>query len=65
MDINQITKVSTKKCSRCKVIKSTSEFNKNKRRKDGLKYYCKECRKSESDKIKDKERKRKWYCLRG
>lgn len=32
-------------CSKCKQEKPISEFGKNKKRKDGLKVYCKECRK--------------------
>ena len=32
-----------KKCSKCKVIKSKSEFSKRRAYKDGLKYYCKSC----------------------
>lgn len=35
-------------CNKCKQEKSFSEFNKNKRKKDGLQDYCKTC-KSKSD----------------
>lgn len=35
----------TKVCSRCKRELPISEFNKNKRNKDGLQYYCKKCKK--------------------
>ncbi len=37
-----------KRCNKCKQEKSYNEFNKNKRKKDGLQDYCKLC-KSESD----------------
>lgn len=32
-----------KTCNRCKQSKELSEFGKNKRRKDGLQSYCKQC----------------------
>jgi len=32
-----------KRCCRCKKMKPTSEFAKDKRRKDGLKSFCREC----------------------
>jgi len=32
-----------KQCSRCKEVKLTSQFNKNKTKKDGFQYYCKTC----------------------
>jgi len=49
-NINKMTiKVSTTKiCAKCKVSKPLNEFHKHKRNKDGLKYHCKECRKSKS-----------------
>jgi protein-arginine kinase activator protein McsA len=37
-----------KQCNKCKQEKLNIEFNKNKRKKDGLQDYCKSC-KSESD----------------
>lgn len=61
----------TKKCRKCNVVKPTSEFNKNKRHKDGLHSYCKECLKTylkeykekftekDKEKIREKDRKRK------
>jgi hypothetical protein len=39
----------TKVCSKCKQTKSTTEFNKDKHKKDGLNSYCKSC-KAEKDK---------------
>lgn len=33
----------TKVCSKCKELKNTTEFCKNKRMKDGFHYYCKAC----------------------
>jgi len=44
MDINM-----TKVCSKCKQTKSTTEFNKDKHKSDGLNFYCKPC-KAEKDK---------------
>lgn len=35
----------TKKCSRCKQIKSSDEFHKNPTSKDGLNWYCVDCEK--------------------
>ena len=32
-----------KKCSKCKIIKPLTEFNKTKTNKDGLSYLCKDC----------------------
>ena len=37
----------TKVCTKCGLTKLKSEFNKQKSSKDGLAYYCKECRKKE------------------
>lgn len=48
-----------KLCTKCKIEKELSEFNKNKNTKDGLSYYCKSCRKiwkiDNIDKIKKQE----------
>ena len=33
-----------KKCTKCGKVKDTSEFHKNSRNKDGLRYDCKQCR---------------------
>ena len=35
----------TKQCSKCKRVKSVSEFSKDKRYKDNYKNWCKECKK--------------------
>lgn len=35
-----------KTCSKCKVTKETTEFHKNKRKKDGLELFCKTCEKA-------------------
>ena len=40
-----------KVCSKCKVEKDLSEFYKNKLSKDGLDYYCKDCRKKQTANI--------------
>lgn len=58
-----------KKCPRCGKEKNKSEFNKDKRRKDGLSFYCRECirkiYKEWSEKPKNREHKNKdgleWY----
>lgn len=52
---------SVKKCGKCKIEKNFSFFGVDKNRKFGLKSYCNECRKNESDKDKDKIRKKEWY----
>ena len=53
----------TKKCSKCCEIRTTDEFHKNKRNKDGLQVYCKVCRKKTSELNKEilSEYKKKWY----
>jgi len=53
--------IKTKKCSKCKLEKAICCFGHDKNRKYGLKPYCKECRKNESDTNKDKKRKKEWY----
>jgi len=53
--------IKTKKCSKCQNLKSIDEFGVDTKIKDGLKRYCKVCRKNESDKEKDKKRKQDWY----
>lgn len=42
--------MSEKECIRCNQIKDISEFGKNKKKKDGLQVYCKECRRQEGKK---------------
>lgn len=42
--------MSEKKCIRCNQTKNISEFGKNKKKKDGLQVYCKECRRQEGKK---------------
>jgi hypothetical protein len=37
-----------KRCSKCGTPKDVKEFHKNKSCKDGLQWWCKECRKRES-----------------
>jgi len=48
----------TKKCSKCKEEKSVEFFGKDKKRKDGLRLHCNDCRKIES-KIYNKKNKEK------
>jgi hypothetical protein len=52
-----------KKCMSCKLIKTVSEFHKNKSRTDGLQTTCKLCRhyKSQPKKEKRKEYRKEWY----
>lgn len=45
-----------KKCSKCKIEKEYSNFNKNKYNKDGYQYHCKDCRVESRIKNKDKKR---------
>lgn len=54
-------KVKRKKCSKCNEIKLFCEFGVDNNRKSGLKQYCKNCRKNESDENKDRLRKQIWY----
>ncbi len=35
-----------KQCSKCKKQKNESEFSKDSKNKDGLRYYCKDCRRA-------------------
>lgn len=53
--------IKTKKCVKCHDEKFLCDFGFDKKRKDGLKVYCKKCRKNESDSVKDKKRKKDWY----
>ena len=43
-----------KTCNKCGKTKDLSLFNKNKSKKDGFHEWCKECRKKESKKYRDK-----------
>jgi hypothetical protein len=45
-----------KKCNKCNVEKSLSEFNKSKSTKDGLQYKCKECGKKQMKKWREKNK---------
>lgn len=44
-NIKYASKKNDKKCSKCKIVKSLTEFNKSKSRKDGFHNVCKSCRK--------------------
>ena len=46
----------TKTCSKCGMIKSAEEFNKCKTRKDGLHFWCKDCRKKYRDSHKQQKK---------
>ena len=62
MDLKQM-----KRCSRCREIKPLSEFNKNKSKKSGYHYTCKNCmhiyqkRWAEKNKERIKNKNRLWY----
>lgn len=47
-----------KKCSKCKQVKSSKEFNKNRSKADGLHGWCKSCRKQGRIKYYQKNKKR-------
>ncbi len=51
-----------KQCTKCKIEKDFTEFNKNKRTKDGLHSQCKQCKKEYRDKNRDNisEYKKDW-----
>lgn len=63
----------TKKCSKCGVVKLVSEFYKDKRRKDGLYSHCKKCQNAitkaysstEKGKAIHKRQYKKWYDEQG
>ena len=52
-----------KTCSKCKVKKPVSEFNKDKKTKDGLSYECKSCEREyrQANKERMKEYKKEYY----
>ena len=56
-----------KKCSKCNEYKSIELFHKDKNSKDGYKTWCKDCRKLETKKYREKhkekvlEAKKQWY----
>lgn len=52
----------TKECKSCNVIKSLDQFHKDKKSKDGHRFYCKACRKEYSAK-RFKEKKLDYYIL--
>ena len=53
----------TKICNVCKEKKPLVDFNKNKSRKDGLEYHCKECGVKKSKKYyMDNKEKKSAYC---
>ena len=48
-----------KKCSKCKMVKSKSEFYKNRCHKDGLDTWCKDCKKEYDKKWRNSNRERR------
>lgn len=53
----------SKRCPHCVLVKGTDQFGKNKRRKDGLQDWCKECRCKyrETNKERINQRNRQYY----
>lgn len=49
----------SKRCSKCKEIKPTSEFNKNRVKNDGLQIYCRSCQRQYHQTERGKEVNRK------
>ncbi len=49
-----------KRCPKCSTTKSFDEFHKDSRRADGMKLYCKKCRKSEEPAEKVRKRKKRY-----
>jgi hypothetical protein len=45
--------MSQKRCSKCKEVKLISEFNKDKSKKDGHYYQCKECSRLKNKRFRD------------
>lgn len=61
--------MTTKQCSKCQEVKATSEFSKNKRRKDGIDGVCKACTRArykawEQTKLQDLTTYRQQYYLK-
>jgi len=52
-----VNRVKQKRCSRCKKWKAEREFYKDRLRKDGLKFLCKECSKKANRNSRKKRRK--------
>lgn len=48
--------IEEKRCSKCDETKLVSEFHRNKTSKDGYKRWCKECRKDETKRYREKHR---------
>ena len=47
-----------KKCTKCGIEKPLTEFHKNKNRKDGLKFHCKQCCRKYQNENKQQQRER-------
>ena len=47
-----------KRCSKCRIIKTLSEFNKTKTNKDGLSYLCKNCNRETSREYRKRNKDR-------
>lgn len=57
--MEELIKLSSLKiCSNCKKEKSRDSFTKDKRTKDGLDYYCRECKKIKRDEFNKKNREK-------
>ena len=66
-DVSQHTGTDQKRCTKCGEVKALSEFQKDRTRKDGHRFYCKVCASKKARELQQanpergKEIKRKWY----
>lgn len=52
--------VETRQCSKCNQVKLHTEFNKDRKRKDGLQRYCRECRNQARREHSARQRAKGW-----
>ena len=53
--------IKTKRCAKCKEIKESCDFHKNKSRHNGLSDYCKNCTKQYNQSIRGKQAQRRYF----